>query len=118
MKTKILSIVTIAAIVLGITSSTYAATKNDSAAKNNEVSTVLTNVSNINKIEVRGNVELFISDGSSDQVKVYNRYYAESALVQSQKGVLRITSYSDQKLVVWVTANQLNARSVLMTTQK
>jgi hypothetical protein len=108
MKTRILSFVTIAAIVLGISNTTFAATKTD-ATKNNEVSTVLTNVSKINKIEVRGNVELFVSDGSSDQVKVYNRYYSESALVQSQKGVLRITSYSDQKLVVWVTANQLNA---------
>src|SRR5258708_38694263 len=109
MKTKVLSFLTIAARVLGIRSTTLAATKNDSAAKDNEVSTVLTNVSKINKIEVRGNVEVFISDGTSDQVKVYNRYYAESALVQSQKGVLRITSYSDQKLVVWVTANQLSA---------
>jgi hypothetical protein len=108
MKTKILSFVTIAAIVLGISTTTFAATKNDSAAKDNEVSTVLTNVSKINKIEVRGNVELYISDGSSDQVKIYNRYYAESALVQNQKGVLRISSYSAQKLVVWVTAEQLS----------
>jgi hypothetical protein len=109
MKTKIFSFVAIAAIVLGIGSNTFAATKNDSAAKNNEVSTVLTNVSKISKIEVRGNVELFITDDTSDQVKVYNRYYTESALVQSQKGVLRITSYSDQKLVVWVKASQLNS---------
>jgi hypothetical protein len=109
MKTKFLSFVTIAAIVLGISNTTFAATKNDSSVKNNEVSTVLTNVSKINKIEVRGNVELFVSDGSSDQVKVYNRYYAESALVQNQKGVLRIASYSTQKLVVWVTADQLSA---------
>ncbi|MGZ3812113.1 MAG: GIN domain-containing protein [Mucilaginibacter sp.] len=109
MKTRILSFVTIAAIVLGISSNTFAATKNDSAVKNNEVSTVLTNVSKIDKIEIRGNVELFVTDGSNDQVKVYNRYYSESALVQSQKGVLRITSYSAQKLVVWVTANELSA---------
>jgi hypothetical protein len=109
MKTKIFSFVAIAAIVLGIGNNTFAATKNDSAAKNNEVSTVLTNVSKINKIEVRGNVELFITDDTSDQVKVYNRYYAESALVQSQKGVLRITSYSAQKLVVWVKASQINS---------
>jgi len=107
MKTRILSFVTIAAIVLGLSSNTFAATKDD--AKNNEVSTVLTNVSKISKIEVHGNVELYISDGSSDQVKVYNRYYAESALVQSQNGVLRISSYSDQKLVVWITANDLRS---------
>lgn len=109
MKTKIFSFVTIAAIVLGIGNTTFAATK-DSAAKNdNEVSTVVPNISKINKIEVRGNVELFVTDGKSDEVKVYNRYYAESALVQSQKGVLRITSYSAQKLVVWVKADQLSS---------
>lgn len=113
MKTKFLSIVTIAAIVFGISNSTFAATKNDSAVKsNNEVSTVLTNVTKINKIEIRGNVQLFVSDGSSDQVKVYNKYYSESALVQSQKGVLRISSYTDQKLVVWVTAQDLRSISV------
>ena len=109
MKTKILSFVALAAIVLGIGNNTFAATKNDSAAKNNEVSTVVPNVSKINKIEVRGNVELFVTDDENDQVKVYNRYYAESALVQSQKGVLRITSYSAQKLVVWVKASQLSS---------
>jgi hypothetical protein len=109
MKTRIFSFVTIAAIVLGIGNNTFAATKNDSAANNNEVSTVLPNMSKINKIEVRGNVELFITDDTSDQVKVYNRYYAESALIQNQKGVLRISSYSAEKLVVWVKASQLNS---------
>lgn len=108
MKTRILSFVTIAAIVLGISNNTFATTR-DSAAKSNEVSTVLTSVSKINKIEIRGNVELYISDGNADQVKVYNRYYAENALVQNQDGLLRISSYSNQKLVVWVTAEQLSA---------
>jgi hypothetical protein len=109
MKTKVLSFVAIASIVLGLSNTTFAATKDSAAKNNNEVSTVLTNVSKINKIEVRGNVELYVTDGSSDQVKVYNRYYAESALVQNQKGVLRISSYAAQKLVVWVTADQLSA---------
>src|SRR5262249_38719719 len=109
MKTKILSIVAIAAIALGIGNTAFAAQK-DSAAKNNaEISTVLANVTKINKIEVRGNVELYVSDGEADQVKVYNKYYAESALVQSQNGVLRISSYSDQKLVVWIKATDLRA---------
>lgn len=111
MKTKFLSFVAIAAIVLGVSNTTIAAVKSDAAAKNNEVSTVLTNISKINKIEVRGNVEVFVSDGSSDQVKVYNHYYSESALVQSQNGILRISSFSDQKLVVWVTAAQLTGIS-------
>src|SRR5258707_625687 len=73
--------------------------------------TVLTDISVVNKIEVHGNVELFISDGTTDQVKVYNKYYSESALVQSKNGVLRISSYTPEKLVVWVTANDLRSIS-------
>ena len=111
MKAIFLSFVAIAAIVLGVSNTSIAAVKDSAAANSNnsEVSTVLTNISKINKIEVRGNVEVFVSDGSADQVKVYNRYYSESALVQSQNGVLRISSFADQKLVVWVTAAQLSA---------
>jgi hypothetical protein len=105
MKTQFLTIATIVTLALGTVTSTYAAVNNN----DNEVSTVLTNVSKINKIELHGNVELFISDGTVDQVKVYNKYYSESALVQSQNGVLRISSYTDKKLVVWVTANDLQA---------
>ena len=108
MKTTILTLATIATLALGLGNTTYAAGKKDSA-KATEVSTVLTNVSAINKIEIRGNVEVFISDADADQVKVYNRYYEQSALVQSQNGVLRITSYADQKLVVWVKAADLRA---------
>jgi hypothetical protein len=96
MKTKFITLATIASLILGIGTTTFAADK-DSAAKNNEVSTVLTNVSRITKIEVRGNVQLFVSDNEADQVKVYNKYYQESALVQNQNGVLRISSYTDQK---------------------
>ncbi|OOQ56840.1 GIN domain-containing protein [Mucilaginibacter pedocola] len=107
MKTKFLAIVAVIASALATTNFTYAATENNGK----EVSTVLTNISQINKIEVHGNVELYVSDGSADQVKVYNQYYAESALVQSQNGVLRISSYKDEKLVVWVTANDLRAIS-------
>ena len=97
----------IAAVVLGVSNITFAATK-DSAANNSEVSTVL-KVSKISKIEVRGNVELYVTDGADDQVKVYNRYYSESALIQNQNGVLRISSFADQKLVVWVKAEMLTS---------
>ncbi|HEY9001539.1 MAG TPA: DUF2807 domain-containing protein [Mucilaginibacter sp.] len=107
MKTRIFSLVAIAAVVLGVSNITLAATK-DSAANNSEVSTVL-KVSKISKIEVRGNVELYVTDGSDDQVKVYNRYYSESALIQNNNGTLRISSFADQKLVVWVKAEQLTS---------
>ena len=108
MKTQFLTIATIFTLALGTVTSTFAATNNNN---NGEVSTTLTNVSKINKIELHGNVELFVSDGTADQVKVYNKYYSESALVQSQNGVLRISSYKNEKLVVWVTAADLQAIS-------
>lgn len=106
MKTKILSVITMFVVVLGLTKSTYANTSS------NDAFTVLNDISAISKIEVHGNVELYISDATSDQVKVYNKYYAESALVQSKNGVLRISSYKTDKLVVWVSAKDLRSVSV------
>ncbi|OKS86097.1 hypothetical protein RG47T_1547 [Mucilaginibacter polytrichastri] len=79
-------------------------------ASNN--ATVLKETIAINKIEVRGNVELYISDATTDQVKVYNKYYSESALVQSKNGVLRIASYTNEKLIVWVSSTDLRSVSV------
>ncbi|MEO8884572.1 MAG: DUF2807 domain-containing protein, partial [Mucilaginibacter sp.] len=62
----------------------------------------------IAKIEAHGNVEVYITNGTKDGVKVYNDYYAQSALVQEDKGVLRVTNYDkNQKLVVEVTVTQL-----------
>jgi hypothetical protein len=105
MKTKILSIVLLFAVMSGLSQSTYAATVN------NADYTVLNDIKAINKIEVRGNVELFISDNAVEQVKVYNKYYSENALVQYKNGVLRITSYNAEKLIVWVSTDDLRAVS-------
>jgi hypothetical protein len=107
MKTTILTIATLIATVFGFNQPAAAASGNDE-----EVSTVLTGVTNISKIEVHGNVELYLSAGTADQVKIYNHYYAESALAQEENGVLRITSYSAQKLVVWVTVSDLSNLSL------
>ncbi len=106
MKTTLFTIAASLVLVAGLSNSTFASTKNTTT-----VATVLTDVSKISKIEIRGNVELYVSAGTADQVKVYNKYYASSALVQSSKGVLRIASYTKDKLVVWVTANDLRAIS-------
>ncbi|HZY39583.1 MAG TPA: DUF2807 domain-containing protein [Mucilaginibacter sp.] len=103
MKTQIITILTALTLIAGVAETSKAA-----VAKSEDV-TVLTDVSAINKIEVRGNVLLYISDGSADQVKVYNKYYAESALVKSRNGVLSIASYKAEKLVVWVTAADLSS---------
>lgn len=105
MKTTILTIFAALVLSSGIATTTYA-----TSLKSENV-TVLTGISAINKIEVYGNVELYISDGATNQVKVYNKYYAESALVQSTNGVLRISSYKAEKLVVWVTTDDLSSVS-------
>src|SRR5260221_6254843 len=107
MKTTILTIAVLVATVFGISQSAFAKSVNKE-----EVSTIVTSVTSINKIEVHGNVELYLTSGTADQVKVYNRYYAENALVQDENGVLRIASYSAQKLVVWVTASDLRKLEV------
>ena len=83
---------------------TYAA-----KAKTNDEVTVLNEVNNINKIEASGNVEVYITNGDKDQVKVYNNYYAQNALVQDKDGVLRISSYNTDKLVVLVTVSDLRS---------
>jgi hypothetical protein len=102
MKTKILSIILLFVAIAGFSKSTYAAAINADY-------TLLKEIKAINKIEVRGNVELFISDNSVEQVKVYNKYYSENALVQYNNGTLRITSYNAEKLIVWVSTDDLRA---------
>ena len=100
MKTTILTL--IAAVVLTATTSAFA------AATTNEAIT-LTNITAISKIEAHGNVEVFITNGAKDGVKVYDQnYYTQSALVQEENGVLRVTNYDKaEKLVVEVTVTDL-----------
>lgn len=106
MKSSILTLAIALSVLLGASQAASAATPDKQAV------TTLSHVGQINKIEVHGNVELYVSYGATDQVKVYNNYYAESAMVQDQDGVLRIASYKDQKLVVWVSAVNLQKLSV------
>ena len=104
MKTTILTIAIAIITVFGISSSSFAAT----TGNNSQVTTMLPGISNVSEIEVHGNVQLYVTTGTTDQVKVYNDYYAEDALVQEQHGVLRVTSYDAEKLVVWVTVTDLS----------
>lgn len=57
-------------------------------------------------------MELYVLTGEKDQVTVSNNYYGENAYVQDQNGVLRISSYKAKKLVVYVTASDLNSITV------
>jgi len=105
MKTQIITIFAALVLSAGIAATSYATPVNNSNV------TVLNDITSINQIEVRGNVELYISNGTTNQVKVYNKYYAENALVQDKNGVLRITSYNPEQLVVWVSAADLRSVS-------
>jgi hypothetical protein len=105
MKTNIITIAALLTIAT-ITNTAFATTKKDQTA------TVLTEVKNFNKIEVRGNVEVYLTNGDANSVKVFNNYYGESALVQNQNGTLRISSYTKEALVVYVTAADLRTLSL------
>jgi WD40 repeat protein len=109
MKTQVFSLIAIAALAFGTANFSHAATVKDGSK---EVSTTLAEKARINKIEIRGNVEVFVSAGNDEKIKVYNNYYAENALVQNHNGTLRIASYNAEKLVVWVTAADLRNISV------
>ena len=100
MKTRILTIAILLVTLFGTTKSVNAATTKSS---------VITTLAGINKIEVHGNVELYLSDGNTESVKVYNQYYGENALIQNHNGVLSIASYKTEKLVVWVTSNNITS---------
>jgi hypothetical protein len=105
MKTRIITLITLLTIVLSISVSSAATLKND---KDVQTPVVLA-TNNVNKIEVSGNVEVYVTSGDKDQVKVYNKYYAQNAFVQDKDGILRIASYSADKLVVLVTVTDLRA---------
>jgi len=105
MKTRIITLITLLTVVLGISVSSAATLKNDDGIQTPVV--VATN--NINKIEASGNVEVYVTSGDKDQVKVYDKYYANNAFVQDKDGVLRIASYNTERLVILVTVTDLRA---------
>lgn len=105
MKAIILTTAILLATVLGLSNGAY-------ANSSEQAYTVVSEVYSISKIEVHGNVQLYISGGATDQVKVYNNYYKETAMVQDQNGTLRISSYKNEKLVVWVTVSDLHSLDV------
>ena len=107
MKIAILTSAILLTAAFGINQPTFAATRSGE-----KVTAAVNAVSSINKIEVRGNVVLYVSDGLADQVKVYGDDYKGSALVPDKDGVLRITSNETQKLVIWVTVSDLRNMSV------
>jgi hypothetical protein len=102
MKTRIITLITLVAIALSVSVA-------NAATINNNATAVNVAVNNISKIEASGNVEVYITNGDKDEVKVYDKYYEQNALVQDKDGVLRISSYAKDKLVVLVTVADLRA---------
>jgi hypothetical protein len=103
MKTRIVTLITLITIVLSVS------VANAATINNNNATAVNVAVNNISKIEASGNVEVYITNGDKDEVKVYDKYYEQNALVQGKDGVLRISSYAKDKLVVLVTVADLCA---------
>lgn len=105
MRTKFTTVLTaiVAVIVL-----TFTAQKS-SAAEGIQLSTKLTEIKNISKITASGNVEVFLTQGGTEGVTVYDNYYGKYALVQLQDGELRISSYGTKTLQVWVQVDGLKS---------
>jgi hypothetical protein len=102
MKTTILTTAIVLATAFGMSQPVFA------LPHSTGVSVAINPVNKISKIEIHGNVELYVSDGCADQIKVYNSDYKGTTMAADQNGVLKISSSSTQKLVVWVTASDLS----------
>ncbi|MBC7914313.1 MAG: DUF2807 domain-containing protein [Pyrinomonadaceae bacterium] len=105
MKTQILHrlALTVLAFVVIIFSSFKSAHGSQNKIKFSELRTGNT----IQKIVLNGNVEVFLTQGNVESLMVYDDSYSKNASVQWENGVLRIASYKDQKLSVWITVKNL-----------
>lgn len=103
MKTSIKSLIALTLTSIVLTASTV----NVKASEPN-LTTVLSEVKKVNKINVSGNVELIIVQSADENVKVYDSYYAKNALVQVKDGELRISSFDKETLTVVVSVSNLN----------
>lgn len=95
-----------AALVL-VTLSSAAGVAN--ATENTTNYTALTNVKNISKVVVSGNVKLILVQDAKESVEVYDQYYGKNAMVQQQGVELRISSFDKNTLTVVAHVNNLTA---------
>lgn len=105
MKTSIKTLFAAALSLVVLSSSAFAS----SDVKDSNKVTVLNQVKNISKIEVKGNVEVILVQAPTESVKVYDSYYSKNALVQQQDGVLRISSFQKETLTVAVYVRNLSS---------
>ncbi|MGM9476325.1 GIN domain-containing protein [Pedobacter sp. GSP4] len=105
MKTSIKNLFAAALVMVTLSSATVVA----SASENNANYTALTQVKNISKIVVSGNVKLILVQDAQESVEVYDQYYTKNALVQQQGAELRISSFDKTTLTVIAHVNNLTA---------
>jgi hypothetical protein len=105
MKTKILH--RLALIVLAFVVIIFGSFKTAQATQNKIKFSELRTGNTIQKIVLNGNVEVFLTQGNVESLMVYDDNYSKNASVQWESGVLRIASYKDQKLSVWITVKNL-----------
>jgi hypothetical protein len=103
LKKGILAIGMLAMFTTGLATTTAYANNN-----NSKMLTTINQSQEISKMVVKGNVEVFITQGKVNSVKVFDNYYSENAYIQNDGSVLRITSYGDRTLSVWVTVSELS----------
>lgn len=105
MKNSIKNLFAAALVMVTLSSATLAA----NASENNSSYTALTQVKNITKIAVSGNVKLIIVQDAKESIEVFDKYYSNNALVQQQGSELRISSFSKDALTVIAHVNNLSS---------
>lgn len=105
MRTSIKNLFAAALVMVTLSSATVVA----NATENNANYTAITQVKNIGKIVVTGNVKLILVQDAKESVEVYDQYYTKNALVQQQGGELRISSFDKNTLTVIAHVNNLTA---------
>ncbi|WP_316802528.1 GIN domain-containing protein [Pedobacter nototheniae] len=105
MKTFIKTLFAAALTTVVLSSATLAA----NASENNSSYTALTQVKNISKIVVSGNVKLILVQDSREGVEVYDQYYSKNALIQQQGAELRISSFTKDALTIIAHVNNLSS---------
>ncbi|TCD29512.1 hypothetical protein EZ456_00395 [Pedobacter psychrodurus] len=105
MRTSIKNLFAAALVMVTLSSATVVA----NATENNTNYTAITQVKNVGKIVVTGNVKLILVQDVKESVEVYDQYYTKNALVQQQGEELRISSFDKNTLTVIAHVNNLTA---------
>ena len=103
MKNSIQKLFAAALVVVTLSSAAVVA----NATENTASYTALTNVKNISKVVVSGNVKLILVQDAKESVEVYDQYYGKNAMVQQQGAELRISSFDKNTLTVVAHVNNL-----------